>query len=65
MVAYRRRQAKASVIIQVADRHKSAIVASQVCSQHGNIKNIFHYQIPYSSSKQTKVRSHTAKWFSF
>ena len=57
MVAIRRRQAKSSVVIQVADKFKSANGASQVCSQHGNIKNIFHYQIASSNSKP-KVYTH-------
>lgn len=43
MVAFHKKEARASVVIQVGNPSKSVVLVNQVCSRHGNVKNIFHY----------------------
>lgn len=43
MVFHRKRQARASVVVEVSNPAKSAATVKQACSIHGEVKNLFHY----------------------
>ena len=43
MVDFRKKEARASVVIQVGNPSKSVTLVNKVCSRHGDVKKIFHY----------------------
>lgn len=45
MVSFRKKEARASVVIQVRNPLKSVALVNQVCSRHATVKKIFHYTI--------------------
>ncbi len=50
MVAFRRKQARASVVVEVMSP-KSAALVHHACSRHGTVEKMFHY------TYREKVRS--------
>lgn len=56
MVAFRKNQAKSSVIVQVGNPSTSAGLVEQICSKHGIVKFTFHYKVKDKVNK-TKEKS--------